>query len=69
MKKLLSLLLACMMMLSLVPAMAEEAGLPAMTTENITLSVAHWGQAEAGEPEIIEALKSLEYISHIEEMN
>lgn len=56
MKKLLSLLLACMMMLSLVPAMAEEAGLPAMTTENITLSVAHWGQAEAGEPEIIEAL-------------
>ena len=55
MKKMLSLILACMMMLSLVPAMAEE-GLPPMTTENITLSVAHWGQAEAGEPEVIEAL-------------
>ena len=27
-----------------------------MTTENITLTVAHWGQAEAGEPEVIEAL-------------
>ncbi len=56
MKKLLSLVLACIMVLSLVPAMAEEAGLPAMTTENITLTVAHWGQAEAGEPEVIEAL-------------
>ena len=56
MKKLLSLVLACIMVLSLVPAMAEEAGLPAMTTENITLRVAHWGQAEAGEPEVIEAL-------------
>ena len=55
MKKLLSLVLACMMLLSLVPAMAEE-GLPPMTTENITLTVAHWGQAEAGEPEVIEAL-------------
>ena len=56
MKKLLSLVLACMLVLSLVPAMAEESGLPAMTTENITLTVAHWGQAEAGEPEVIEAL-------------
>lgn len=57
MKKLLSLVLACMMVLSLVPALAEtEAGLPAMTTENISLTVAHWGQAEAGEPEVIEAL-------------
>lgn len=56
MKKLLSLVLACIMVLSLVPAMAEETGLPAMTTENITLTVAHWGQAEAGEPEVIEAL-------------
>lgn len=57
MKKLLSLVLACIMVLSLVPALAEtEAGLPAMTTENITLTVAHWGQAEAGEPEVIEAL-------------
>ncbi|MGN0755293.1 MAG: ABC transporter substrate-binding protein [Aristaeellaceae bacterium] len=55
MKKLLSLVLACMMMLSLVPAMAED-GLAPMTTENITLTVAHWGQAEAGEPEVIEAL-------------
>ncbi|MBR6766530.1 MAG: hypothetical protein IKM02_01125, partial [Clostridia bacterium] len=57
MKKLLSLVLVVLMALSLVPAMAEEpAGLPAMTTENITLTVAHWGQAEAGEPEVIEAL-------------
>ena len=57
MKKLLSLVLVVMMALALVPATAEEAaGLPAMTTENITLTVAHWGQAEAGEPEVIEAL-------------
>ncbi len=56
MKKLLSLVLACFMILSLVPAMAEDTGLPPMTTENITLTVAHWGQAEAGEPEVIEAL-------------
>jgi ABC-type glycerol-3-phosphate transport system substrate-binding protein len=44
------------MMLSVLPALAEEGGLAPMTTENITLSVAHWGQAEAGEPEVIEAL-------------
>ncbi len=56
MKKLLSLILASIMMLSLVPALAEESVMPPMTTENITLTVAHWGQAEAGEPEIIEAL-------------
>lgn len=56
MKKMLSLALACLLMLSLIPAMAEETGLPPMTTENITLTVAHWGQAEAGEPEVIEAL-------------
>ncbi len=56
MKKLLSLILASIMMLSLVPALAEESALPPMTTENITLTVAHWGQAEAGEPEVIEAL-------------
>lgn len=57
MKKLLSLVLACIMILSLVPAMAEDAAaLPEMTTEEITLTVAHWGQAEAGEPEIIDAL-------------
>lgn len=56
MKKMLSLILACIMVLSLVPALAEETGLPAMTTEDITLTVAHWGQAEAGEPEVIEAL-------------
>lgn len=56
MKKMLSLVLACIMMLSLVPAMAEESGLPPMTTENITLTVAHWGQSEAGEPEVVEAL-------------
>ena len=49
MKKMLSLALACLLMLSLIPAMAEETGLPPMTTENITLTVAHWGQAEAGD--------------------
>ena len=56
MKKLLSLVLVCVMMLSVLPALAEEGGLAPMTTENITLTVAHWGQAEAGEPEVIEAL-------------
>ncbi len=56
MKKLLSLVLVCIMMLSVLPALAEEGGLAPMTTENITLTVAHWGQAEAGEPEVIEAL-------------
>ncbi len=57
MKKLLSLVLIALMLVSALPAMAEEAvGLPAMTTEDITLTVAHWGQAEAGEPEVIEAL-------------
>ena len=56
MKKMLSLILACMMLLALIPAMAEDEGLPPMTTEEITLSVAHWGQSEAGEPEVIQAL-------------
>ena len=55
MKKILCVLLSALMLLGMVPAVAEE-GLPPMTTENITLTVAHWGQAEAGEPEVIEAL-------------
>lgn len=32
-------------------------GLPAMTTENITLRYAYWGQAEKGEPEVTAAQK------------
>jgi multiple sugar transport system substrate-binding protein len=36
----------------------EENTLPAVTTENITLSYAYWGQAEKGEPEVVEAQKA-----------
>ena len=57
MKKFVSLLLACLMVLSMVPAMAEDAsGLAPMTTDEITLRYACWGQAEAGEPEVLQAL-------------
>lgn len=58
MKKLACLLLAVMMMtcgLS-IAAVAEETVLAPMTTEEITLSYACWGQAEAGEPEVLAAL-------------
>ncbi len=57
MKKLVSLLLAVLMLTCLfsVPTVAEE-GLPPMTTEEITLTYACWGQAEAGEPEVVQAL-------------
>ena len=55
MKKLLCLVLSLLMVAGLVPAMAEE-GLAPLTTDNITLTYACWGQAEAGEPEVLQAL-------------
>ena len=55
MKKILCVLLSALMLLGMVPAVAEE-GLPPMTTEEITLRYACWGQAEAGEPEVVQAL-------------
>ena len=55
MKKILCVLLSALMLLGMVPAVAEEA-LPPMTTEEITLRYACWGQAEAGEPEVVQAL-------------
>ncbi len=57
MKKIVCMLLSAMMLLGLMPAFAEEAdGLPPMTSEEITLTYACWGQAEAGEPEVVQAL-------------
>ena len=58
MKRLVSLLLVALLALSMVPALAEyaESGLAPMTTEEITLRYACWGQAEAGEPEVLQAL-------------
>ena len=55
MKKILCVLLSALMLLGMVPAVAEEA-LPPMTTEEITLRYACWGQSEAGEPEVVQAL-------------
>ena len=55
MKKLLSMLLILALVLSAMPfALAE--GLEPLTTDEITLRYACWGQAEAGEPEVLQAL-------------
>lgn len=55
MKKLLSMLLILALAMSAVPfALAE--GLEPLTTDEITLRYACWGQAEAGEPEVLQAL-------------
>ena len=55
MKKLLSMLLILALALSAMPfALAE--GLEPLTTDEITLRYACWGQAEAGEPEVLQAL-------------
>ncbi|MBQ6960056.1 MAG: extracellular solute-binding protein [Clostridia bacterium] len=55
MKKLLSMLLILALAMSAMPfALAE--GLEPLTTDEITLRYACWGQAEAGEPEVLQAL-------------
>ena len=55
MKKLLSRLLILALAMSAMPfALAE--GLEPLTTDEITLRYACWGQAEAGEPEVLQAL-------------
>ena len=55
MKKLLSMLLILALAMSTMPfALAE--GLEPLTTDEITLRYACWGQAEAGEPEVLQAL-------------
>ncbi|MBR3109125.1 MAG: extracellular solute-binding protein [Clostridia bacterium] len=55
MKKVLSMLLILALAMSVLPlAMAE--GLEPLTTDEITLRYACWGQAEAGEPEVLQAL-------------
>ena len=55
MKKVLSMLLILALAMSVLPmAMAE--GLEPMNTDEITLRYACWGQAEAGEPEVLQAL-------------
>ena len=57
MRKLLCALLALMMVTGLMAfATAEAPALAPMTTEPITLTYACWGQAEAGEPEVVQAL-------------
>ena len=54
MKKLLTVLLCIVLISSFsVSALAE---LDPMTTEEITLTYACWGQGEAGEPEVLQAL-------------
>ena len=55
MKKLLSMLLILALAVSVLPLAAAE-GLEPLTTEEITLRYACWGQAEAGEPEVLQAL-------------
>ncbi len=55
MKKLISLMLILALALTIVPMAAAE-GLDPLTTEEITLRYACWGQAEAGEPEVLQAL-------------
>ena len=55
MKKLLSMLLILALALSIAPLALAE-GLEPLTTDEITLRYACWGQAEAGEPEVLQAL-------------
>ena len=55
MKKLLSMLLILALALSVAPLALAE-GLEPLTTDEITLRYACWGQAEAGEPEVLQAL-------------
>jgi multiple sugar transport system substrate-binding protein len=55
MKKLLSMLLILALALSMMPLALAE-GLEPLTTDEITLRYACWGQAEAGEPEVLQAL-------------
>ncbi len=55
MKKLLSMLLILTLALSMMPLALAE-GLEPLTTDEITLRYACWGQAEAGEPEVLQAL-------------
>lgn len=55
MKKLLSMLLILALALSMAPLALAE-GLEPLTTDEITLRYACWGQAEAGEPEVLQAL-------------
>lgn len=55
MRKLVSALLVLMLMLGVLPV-AAGAELAPMTTEEITLTYACWGQAEFGEPEVVQAL-------------
>ena len=55
MKKLLSMLLVLALALGMMPLALAE-GLEPLTTDEITLRYACWGQAEAGEPEVLQAL-------------
>ena len=55
MKKVVSMLLILSLALSILPAAMAE-GLEPLTTDEITLRYACWGQAEAGEPEVLQAL-------------
>jgi multiple sugar transport system substrate-binding protein len=55
MKKLLSMLLVLALALGMMPLALAE-GLEPLTNDEITLRYACWGQAEAGEPEVLQAL-------------
>lgn len=55
MKKLLTMLLVLALALGMMPLALAE-GLEPLTTDEITLRYACWGQAEAGEPEVLQAL-------------